>query len=460
MHASMAGQFERFSSDSAVDKSAVDFGAGFVWGASTASYQIEGAVGEDGRGPSVWDVFAHTPGRINNGDTGDVACDHYHRYREDVEWLAKGGFGAYRFSTAWSRILPAGTGPINPLGLDFYDRLVDALIARGITPWLCLYHWDLPQALQARGGWLNRDIAGWFADYAHIVAERLADRVKHWVMLNEPNVHALLGHGVGTHAPGLSGQTTVAAALHHQNLAQGTAIAALRGQNRDLELGTVLNLQPVRPASERAEDRAAAVRFDAVWNRAIIDPLIRGTYPGPLANEFAPLVHDGDLSIIHQPLDMLGLNYYSRIYAAYEPGRPFDAWFGRAPANLARTAMGWPIEPDGLYEQLVELRDRYGNPTVYVTENGSAFDDIVGADGTIEDSQRVAYLRDHLAAARRAARDGTALRGYFVWSLMDNFEWAEGFAKRFGLLHIDYRTLQRTPKASFAWLADVIKRAR
>jgi beta-glucosidase len=446
--------------DSAVDDTHLDFDAGFVWGASTASYQIEGAVAEDGRGPSIWDVFSHTPGRIKTGETGDVACDHYHRYAEDVDWLAKGGFRAYRFSTAWSRILPAGTGAINPKGLDFYDRLVDALIARGITPWICLYHWDLPQALQERGGWCNRDIAGWFADYARVVVARLKDRVAHWVMLNEPNVHAIFGHGVATHAPGLLGQANVAAALHHQNLAQGTAIAALRAEHPGLRLGTVLNLQPVRPASEREQDRAAAVRFDAMWNRAIVDPLFKGTYPAALERELAPLVHDGDLAIVRQRVDMLGLNYYSRMYIAHQPGQPFDAWFGPAPQHLARTAMDWPIEPQGLYEQLTELRDHYGNPAVYVTENGAAFDDVVEPDGTIADTKRIAYLHEHLAAARQAQRDGVALHGYFVWSLTDNFEWAEGAAKRFGVIRIDYATLRRTPKASLAWLGAVIQGCR
>jgi beta-glucosidase len=407
----------------------------------------------------VWDVFTHIPGRIKNGDTGDVACDHYHRYAEDVEWLAKGGFRAYRFSTAWARILPTGTGALNQKGLDFYDRLVDALIARGITPWICLYHWDLPQALQERGGWRNRDIANWFSDYARIVAGRLKDRVVHWVMLNEPNVHALFGHGVGMHAPGLSGQADVAAALHHQNLAQGNAIAALRAEDPNLKLGTVLNLQPVRPASDRDDDRAAALRFDAMWNRAVVDPLLKGTYPAALEKELAPLVRAGDLLLIRQSIDMLGLNYYSRMYVAHEQGRPFDAWFGPAPATLARTAMNWPIEPLGLYEQLVELRDYYGNPQVYVTENGAAFDDTIEADGTIQDSKRIAYLHDHLGAARQAQHDGVALHGYFVWSLIDNFEWAEGKAKRFGVIHVDYETLKRTPKASFAWLAEIMARS-
>ena len=261
----------------------LNFGRDFVWGASTSSYQIEGATDEDGRGPSIWDVFSRTSGRIRNGDTGDVACDHYHRSREDVALLARGGFSAYRFSVAWPRVLPEGTGAVNARGLDFYDRLVDDLLARAIAPWLCLYHWDLPQALQERGGWLNRDSAGWFTDYARVVAARLGDRVKHWAMFNESNVHALFGHGIGTHAPGLTGLPTMLAAQHHQNLAQGLALKALRAERGDLRLGTVMSLQPVRPVSSHEEDGAAAARFDALWNRACIDPLVLGRYPDLLA---------------------------------------------------------------------------------------------------------------------------------------------------------------------------------
>ena len=435
-----------------------DFPADFVWGASTSSYQIEGAVDADGRGKSIWDVFSHTPGLVKGGDTGDVACDHYHRWLEDVEWLARGGFGAYRFSTAWPRILPAGTGAVEQRGLDFYDRLVDGLIARGVTPWLCLYHWDLPQALQDEGGWLKRDIAAKFADYAAIVARRLADRVSHWAMFNEPNVHALFGHGVGTHAPGLKGMPPMLAAIHHQNLAQGHALQALRAEHSGARLGTVINLQPARPSSDRPEDHRAAARFDAFWNGAFLDPLFKGSYPAAIADDLAPLVAAGDHETMRRPIDFIGVNYYSPSYIAHAPQSLFGAWYGAVPAGMRFTAIGWPSDAGGLSEELMRLRDRYGNPQMYVTENGACYGDRLAADGTVHDGDRIAYLRDHLAAARTALAAGANLRGYFVWSLLDNFEWAEGYSRRFGVVHVDFATQKRTPKSSYRWLAELIAR--
>jgi beta-glucosidase len=430
----------------------------FVWGASTSNYQIEGAVDADGRGKSIWDVFCHAPGRIQNGDTGDIACDHYHRFREDVDLLARGGFTAYRFSTAWPRILPAGGGAIEQRGLDFYDRLVDALIAQRITPWLCLYHWDLPQALQENGGWLNRDTCEKFADYARVVASRLGDRVKHWATFNEPNVHALFGHGIGNHAPGLTGLPNMLAAIHHQNLAHGRAVTALRGERSDLRIGTVVNQQPARPSSDRDEDRRATERFDAMWNGACLDPLFNGLYPTSIEAEFTPLIADGDLKATRQPLDYLGLNYYSPMYIARAPQSLFGAWFGAVPDGARFTAMGWPIDPDGLAEDLIRLHGRYGALDLYVTENGACFDDAASADGAVHDDNRVTYLRDHLAAARRALEAGVRLRGYFVWSLLDNFEWVEGYRRRFGVVRVDFSTQKRTPKSSFAYLATVMRR--
>ncbi len=429
------------------------FPADFVWGAATSSYQIEGAVDVDGRGKSIWDVFCHSPGRIKNGDTGDVACDHYHRWREDVALLARGSFGAYRFSTAWPRILPAGSGAIEHRGLDFYDRLVDALVAQRIAPWLCLYHWDLPQALQQQGGWLNRDTCRHFADYAQIVARRLGDRVKHWATFNEANVHALFGHGIGTHAPGLTGRSNMLAAMHHQNLAHGLAVAALRAERSDLRLGTIINLQPARPSSQSDEDRRAAERFDAVWNGACLDPLTKGGYPAAIAAEFASLIADGDLAAMRQPIDYLGLNYYSPMYIAQAPQSLFGAWFGAVPAGTPFTAMGWPIDAAGLTEELIRLRERHGDLDIYITENGACFDDLAAADGSVRDEERIAYLRSHLVAAGRTLHAGVRLRGYFVWSLLDNFEWAEGYSRRFGVVRVDFDTQRRTPKSSFAYLA-------
>jgi beta-glucosidase len=437
----------------------IAFPADFVWGASASSYQIEGAVDADGRGKSIWDIFCHTPGKVKGGDTGDIACDHYHRWREDVEWLGRGGFSAYRFSTAWPRIMPAGAGAVEQRGLDFYDRLVDGLLARGVKPWLCLYHWDLPQALQDQGGWLKRDIAQKFADYARVVAKRLGDRVQHWAMFNEANVHALFGHGIGSHAPGLTGLPNMLAAIHHQNLAHGRALQALRAEHSQLRLGTVANVQPARPSSDRDEDRRATERFDAFWNGAVLDPLFNGVYPAAIAAEFAPLVAAGDLATIKQPIDFFGLNYYAPMYVAAAPQSLFGAWFGAVPPGTRFTAFGWPIDPSGLTDAFHRLRDRYGNPEIYVTENGACYDDAPAADGSVHDDDRVAYLRDHITAARRVLADGVDLRGYFVWSLLDNFEWAEGFSRRFGIVHVDFKTLKRTPKASFAFLADTIRRA-
>ena len=434
------------------------FPADFVWGASTSSYQIEGAVDADGRGKSIWDIFCHTPGKVKGGDTGGVACDHYHRWPEDVEWLRRGGFSAYRFSTAWPRILPTGAGAVEARGLDFYDRLVDTLLARGVAPWLCLYHWDLPQALQDQGGWLQRDIAEKFADYARVVAKRLGDRVRHWAIFNEANVHALFGHGIGIHAPGLTGLSNMLAAIHHQNLAQGRALQALRAEHSQLRLGTVINVQPARPSSDRDEDRHAAERVDAFWNGAVLDPLFKGVYPAAIAADFAALVAPGDPATIKQPVDFFGLNYYAPMYIAAAPQNLLGAWFGAVPAGTRFTAFGWPIDPSGLTDALTRLRDRYGNPEIYVTENGACYDDPVAPDGTVHDDDRVAYLRDHLTAARRALAEGVNLRGYFVWSLLDNFEWAEGYSRRFGIIHVDFKSLRRTPKTSFAFLADIARR--
>jgi beta-glucosidase len=456
--ATAVGSFSMFKSLRAKPAAAeqLTFPPDFVWGASTSSYQIEGAVEANGRGKSIWDVFSHTPGRVKNGDTGDVACDHYHHWPEDIDFVSRGNFRAYRFSTAWSRVLPKGSGAIEERGLDFYDRLVDRLLDRKITPWLCLYHWDLPQALQDQGGWLDRDTAQKFADYARIMATRLGDRVKHWAMLNEPNVHAIFGHGTGEHAPGITGLPNMLAAVHHQNLAQGRALQALRAQRSDLSLGTVISVQPARPSSDCGADVHAAVRFDAMWNGACLDPLLRGSYPRAVEADFGPLIAQGDLADIHQPLDYLGMNYYSPMYIEHAPRSLFGAWYGPVPEGLHFTAIGWPIDAGGLTEQLLRLRDHYSNPNIYVTENGACYDDPLAPDGTVHDHDRIAYLRAHLAAAHKALTAGVRFRGYFVWSLLDNFEWAEGYSRRFGIISVDFKTLKRTPKASYRWLTELI----
>ena len=435
----------------------LSFPADFVWGTSTSCYQIEGAVNEDGRGKSIWDLFSHTPGRVKDGDTGDVACDHYHRWGEDIDLLSAGNFSAYRFSIAWPRILPLGRGVVAQRGLDFYERLIDRLIAKGITPWVCLYHWDLPQTLQDEGGWLNRETCAKFVDYALVLAKRLGDRVERWAMFNEANVHALFGHGIGQHAPGLTGLPNMLAAIHHQNLAQGRALQALRAERSNFKLGTIISLQPVRSSSDREEDRRAADRFDAMWNGACLDPLLHGSYPMLVSSDFASLIAEGDLVAMQQPIDYLGVNYYSPMYIEYAPQSLIGAWFGPAPKGTRFTTMGWPVDARGLTDELIRLRDRYGNPEVYVTENGACYDDQLLATGSILDNDRVAYLRDHLAATSHALAAGVNVRGYFVWSLLDNFEWAEGYSRRFGVVYVDFKTLRRTPKSSYHWLAEFMK---
>lgn len=431
---------------------------GFVWGASTSSYQIEGAVKDGGRKPSIWDTFSHTPGRIADGTNGDVACDHYNRYAEDVDLMARLGLQAYRFSIAWPRVMPDGTGPVNPAGLDFYDRLVDKLLARGILPMACLYHWDLPQALQDRGGWHNRDMAGWFADYAVATVNKLGDRVKPWAMLNEPSVHAIFGHGFGNHAPGLTGWPSYVMAQHNQNLAQGAGIRAIRALRSDLKLGTVFSLQPIYPSSQDPADIAAARRFDACWNTINLDPLFHGRYPAPFDTVFAQLVKAGDMEQIRVPVDFLGINYYGPSWIKHDPAAFLaQAGYGAVPDGTPRTLLGWPILAQGLVEVLARLRDSYGNPPVFVTENGACYEDPAPAAGLVHDPERTEYIRAHLVAASQAIAQGCALNGYFAWSLLDNFEWAEGERRRFGVVNVDFATQKRTPKSSALYLSQLIK---
>ena len=412
------------------------FPEGFAWGVATASYQIEGAVREGGRGPSIWDTFSHTPGKVLNGDTGDVADDHYHRYREDVDLMTDLGVGYYRFSLAWPRLQPNGRGALNPTGLDFYERLLDALAEAGIEPWVTLYHWDLPQALQDAGGWPARDTAQRFAAYAAAVHERLRDRIAWWTTFNEPWVAACVGHAEGRHAPGLRDAAAARRAAEHMLAGHRLAVEAMRAQDPGGRFGITLNLSPVTPASGAEADVDAARRIDALLNRQFLDPVLSGDGP---------------------PLDWLGVNYYMRhVVRAGEPsGRP-SPWVGSEDVEfvsrgLPRTDMGWEIDADGLYDVLTRVHRDYPPLPLYVTENGAAFEGV-------DDPQRIAYLDGHLRAAHRAIADGVDLRGYFVWSLMDNFEWAYGYSKRFGLIHVDYDTLARTPKASARWFAQVTRR--
>ena len=431
----------------------------FIWGVSTSSYQIEGATGEDGRGASIWDTYCRQPGRIANGDTGDVACDHYHRYAEDIGLMRQLGIDAYRFSVAWPRVMPTGIGRTNEAGLSFYDRLIDALIAAGIEPWLCLYHWDLPQALEDRGGWSNRDSAQWFADYADLIGRRYGDRVKRFATFNEPSVFTLFGYCLGGSAPGLSDHAMLLRAIHHVNLAHGAAIDRLRATVRHASLGAIHNCQPCRPAGGKPEDLLAAQTLDAYWNGAFPDPQLLGRYPPLLVDAIAPYQHPDDFARICRPVDWFGLNHYSPHYVVAGSGNPLGIAFASAPANVARSGMGWPVEPEAFRETLIDMHHRYRLP-IYVLENGTAVVDQIDATGEVSDPSRIDYLRAYTNAMFDAIAAGADVRGYFVWSLLDNFEWGSGYGPRFGLVYVDYPTQRRIPKASFRWYADLIKHGR
>jgi beta-glucosidase len=443
----------------------VSFPPAFAWGTATAAYQIEGAWNEDGRGLSIWDTFCHQPGKIENGDTGDVAVDHYHRWAEDIGLMADLGLNSYRFSISWPRVLPEGRGQVNPAGLDFYSRLVDALLARNIQPFITLYHWDLPQALQDRGGWADRDIIHYFADYAHLVGSRLGDRVSHWITHNEPQVTAFAGHLFGAHAPGLRDAATAFQVTHHLLLSHGCAVEALRDAIPRARVGITLNLSPIHPASEAEEDRAAAKRVDGRNNRLFLDPVLLGRYPADvvaLSGPLFPQVEPGDLERIAVPLDFLGVNYYSRAVIRHAPDSPLLQAVPVRPKGSDYSEM-WEIYPAGMYELLTRLKADYGQgatpplQNLYITENGIPVPDVPDPDGQVHDPRRIRYLRDHLVQVQRAIAAGVPVRGYFTWSLMDNFEWAHGFKMRFGLVYVDLKTQARTVKDSGRWYAQVIR---
>ncbi|MEU7531232.1 GH1 family beta-glucosidase [Saccharothrix sp. NPDC042600] len=447
-----------------------DFPSGFRWGVATSSYQIEGGVAEDGRGRSIWDAFCEVPGAVAGGDTGAVACDHYHRWPQDVALLGDLGVDAYRFSVAWPRVQPTGAGWVERRGLDFYRRLCEALLERGIEPFLTLYHWDLPQALEERGGWRSRDTAMRFVEYATVVHDALGDLVTKWTTFNEPYVSSIVGYGEGRHAPGAREGHGALAAAHHLLLAHGLAVREMRGVEGH-EFGIVLNQSPSVPVSASERDVAAARRHDLLLRRQFTDPLFGGRYPEDFEEVFAGVTdlsfrHDGDLAAIGVPLDYVGINYYYRQHVADAPHRDPDPATRTAIdigidttrlPDVPRTAMNWPVEPAGLTETLLGLRDRYPDlPPVYLTENGCAYPDRPG----FADQERIDYLRDHMAAAREAMTAGVDLRGYFVWSFLDNFEWAHGYKHRFGLVHVDYETQDRTPRASYHWYRELLARQR
>ncbi|MFJ9833686.1 GH1 family beta-glucosidase [Streptomyces sp. NPDC101169] len=431
----------------------------FLWGTATAAYQIEGAVDEDGRAPSIWDTFSHTPGKIANDDNGDVACDHYHRWREDIALMRRLGTNAYRLSIAWPRVIPGGTGAVNAKGLAFYDQLVDALLEAGITPAVTLYHWDLPQALQDRGGWPERATASAFADYASTVAERLGDRVKLWATLNEPSCSAWIGHLEGTMAPGWTDLTAAVRASYHLLLGHGLATQALRAAVPDARIGIVNNLSTVFPATDRPEDVAAARRHDGHVNRWWLDPVHGRGFPADMLETYGVELPEQprDLETIAAPLDWLGLNYYFPAYVADDPDGPAPHARSVRRPDVPRTGMDWEIDASGIESLLLRLTEEYGARKLYVTENGSAYPDVVRPDGTVDDPERQEYLERHLAACASAARKGAPLAGYFAWSLLDNFEWAYGYDKRFGLVHVDYDTQIRTIKGSGHRYADIVR---
>jgi beta-glucosidase len=461
----------------------LDFPPGFRWGSATAAYQIEGAVAEDGRTPSIWDTFAHTPGRVVDGDNGDIADDHYHRFREDVAMMAELGLSSYRFSIAWPRITPQvgpdGLGPVNAEGIGFYSELVDELLAAGIAPAVTLYHWDLPQSLEDAGGWTSRSTAERFGEYAGVVAAALGDRVKLFTTLNEPWCSAFLGYASGVHAPGRTEDAAALTAVHHLNLAHGLGVAAIRAAAPDAKVAITLNLAWVRPETDSALDTDAARRVDGLQNRLFLDPVLHGRYPQDVLDDTAGVtdwscIRPGDLEIIAAPLDAFGLNYYSptvvRHWTRERPKEQADGhgdgagtpWIACEDVEFpiqhgTKTDMGWTIDPRGLTELLLRVAGERPGLELMVTENGAAFPDDVSDDGRIADTDRIEYLRAHLGAVHQAIAAGAPVTGYYVWSLLDNFEWAWGYAKRFGIVHVDYASLARTPKSSALFYSDVIR---
>lgn len=444
------------------------FPEGFVWGAATSAYQIEGGVDEDGRGLSVWDVFARTPGKIEDGTTGDVAADHRHRFRDDVQLMADLGLSAYRFSISWPRVQPGGRGPVNRNGLDFYDRLVDELIAHEIEPMVTLFHWDLPVELQAAGGWANRDTATHFAEYAELVYKRLHDRVRMWLTINEPRTHAFVGHALGIHAPGLTSYPHACSTVHHLLLGHGMAADAMRAVDPASQIGFAPDPAPVVAKGDRPEDKDIARRIDGLVNRLFLDPVLLGHYPADVREDLGSwmdddLVRDGDERTISAPLDFMGVNYYRPYFVvAGEPPPPGPSlWPGAErvqflPTGGPQTDNGWDVYAQGLADLLVSLAERYPPLPLYITENGAAYNDLP-ENGTIQDDRRIRYLDEHLRAIHGAIGQGVDVRGYFVWSLLDNFEWERGYTQRFGVVHVDFDTQERTPKASALWYRDVAR---
>ncbi|HWJ30749.1 MAG TPA: GH1 family beta-glucosidase [Gaiellaceae bacterium] len=437
------------------------FPADFVWGTATASYQIEGAANEDGRGESVWDRFCATPGKVRNGDNGAIACDFYHRYRDDIALMRELGIDAFRFSIAWPRVIPGGRGPVNAKGLDFYDRLIDELIGNGITPYVTLFHWDTPQSLEDEGGWPVRSTVDAFGAYVEAVAGRLGDRVSHWITHNEPWVVSWVGHGWGHHAPGRTSEADALATAHHLLLSHGRAVQILRELSPGAEVGITLNLDYAYAAGDDEGDEAAAAWVDGFHNRWFLDPIFKGAYPQDMLDawrDVLPNIEDGDLETIAAPIDFLGVNNYTSPLVAADTDGSRSRIVHRGDVDL--TDMGWEVVPDGLRDLLLRLARDYSPKAIYGTENGAAYPDVRSHDGSVGDPERQAYFEGYIGAAAEACASGVPLKGYFAWSLLDNFEWAWGYWKRFGLVYVDYATLERVPKGSFYWYRDLIAAQR
>lgn len=463
---------DQYLMENITDQQFLHFPPGFIWGSATSAYQIEGAWNADGRGPSIWDTFCRQRGRIHTGESGETAADHYHRWAEDVELMSAIGLNAYRFSIAWTRILPSGCGAVNQAGLDFYDRLVDALLAKGITPYPTLFHYDLPQPLQDQGGWPRRETACYFGDYAAVLARRLGDRVTCWITHNEPMITAFLGYLTGEHAPGIHNPFAAFAAVHHVLLSHGYAVQSLRANAKlPLKVGIALNLAPVYSASDSERDRKATRLPDGIGNRLFLDPILKGRYPEDLSSTWVwkllersvVRLQDGkarkgiqpdDLKVISEPLDFLGVNYYTRMVVRYSP---LLGYAEIKPLEGEYSQM-WEVYPQGIYDLLVRLQRDYGHPNLIVTENGAPEPDEVSADGKVHDPQRIRYLQAHIAQVQRAIQNGVPVSGYFVWSLLDNFEWVFGYSRRFGLVYVDFKTKQRILKDSAGWFGGVIQK--
>lgn len=430
----------------------------FIWGTATAAYQIEGAYDQDGKGPSIWDSFSNQDGNILNNDNGNTACDFYNLWPEDIQLLKDHDIPNFRFSMSWPRLIPDGTGAINQQGIDFYNKVIDRLIEKEITPWVTMYHWDLPQALQEKGGWANRDILKWFEEYAALLHEKFGDRIKNWMILNEPNVHAWFGSCLGFHAPGIADKKTFMAATHHQNLVIGQTAKQFKSFNPDYNVGSCYQLVPIRSVN-LPQDHPTLIRADQLWNKNFTEPLFKGSYPGEFQKEISEkfgLIHNGDKELMQAPLDFVGIQHYNPIYMTENEDYHYGVFFGDLPENCQTTDYDWPIDPGGLEECLLDFRKDYGDIDLVITESGAAFFDKV-VDGNCDDTRRIDYLKGAINATKSALNKGVNIKGYFVWSFLDNFEWADGYKYRFGMVHVDYEnSCKRTPKCSIKWFQELI----